>query len=411
MTELEVQNLQQNSPLMGLAALMRMTLSGTDMGSVGMQLIQRAGPYAQDANALMDLSTILQLRGDRELGLNIQRQALAIQQIYTPPRGRGQQDSHVASLRLLALMGEGDLMANSPIEFLLEDQDVALDLLYVTDTLPENIPAHDVLFIAIAESEKNIPLLAKVAEEIANWPCPVLNRPEYIATLSRDSNAERLRSATGIDMPATVKIARAELARIVCGDLLMNQVLDDGDFPVIVRPVDSHAGQGLEKLAGKEALADYLSVMSNSEFYVSRFVDYRNADGLFRKYRIVLIAGRPFVAHMAISQKWMIHYLNAGMADSAEKRAEEAQFMADFDSGFALSHAAAFEEINRRMGLDYLGIDCAESADGRLLIFEVDSCMIVHAVDSAEVYPYKQPQMRKIFSAFRQLLLHASQPV
>ena len=82
--------------------------------------------------------------------------------------------------------------------------------------------------------------------------------------------------------------------------------------------------------------------------------------------------------------------------------------MADFDSDFALRHAAAFAQINARMGLDYVGIDCAESADGRLLIFEVDSCMIVHAVDSIELYPYKQPQMQKIFSAFRQMLLHAT---
>ena len=410
MTVSEQQDLQQDNHLMGLAALMRMTLSGADMGSLGLHLIQRAGadPYTQDGNALMDLSTILQLRGDRELGLSIQRQALAIQQIYTPPMGRGQFDRSTASLRLLAIMGEGDLMANSPLEFLLEDQDVALDLVYVADKLPENLPAHDVLFVAIAESKRNIPLLAKVEQEIAGWPHSVLNRPELIARLSRDSNGERLRSATGIDMPATEKIAKADLARIACGELLMNQVLDDGDFPVIVRPVDSHAGQGLEKLAVPEEVADYLSRMSCSEFYVSRFVDYRNADGQFRKYRIVLIEGRPFVAHMAISQNWMIHYLNAGMADSVEKRAEEAQFMADFDSDFALRHAAAFAQINARMGLDYVGIDCAESADGRLLIFEVDSCMIVHAVDSIELYPYKQPQMQKIFSAFRQMLLHAT---
>jgi glutathione synthase/RimK-type ligase-like ATP-grasp enzyme len=107
----------------------------------------------------------------------------------------------------------------------------------------------------------------------------------------------------------------------------------------------------------------------------------------------------------------MIHYLNAGMANSADKRAEEEQFMADFDSGFALRHAAAFAQINARMGLDYVGLDCAESSDGRLLIFEVDSCMIVHAVDSVELYPYKQPQMQKIFTAFRQMLLNAMQQV
>ncbi|MCX7194066.1 MAG: RimK family alpha-L-glutamate ligase [Proteobacteria bacterium] len=409
----EQHDLKQDHHLIGLPALMRMTITGEDMGTLGLQLIARAGadPHTADANALMDLSTILQLRGDRELGLDIQRQALALQQIYSPPMGRGLPDRNTATLRLLAIMGEGDLMANSPVEFLLEDVDVALDIVYVTQALdlPQRLPEHDVLFVAIAESEQNLPLLGKIQTAIAAWPCPVLNRPEHIATLSRDNNGARLKSVPGLDMPTTAKIAREELERVACGELGIAAILDDGDFPVIVRPVDSHAGQGLEKLADAGEIAGYLNRMTNSEFYVSRFVDYRSADGLFRKYRIVLIEGRPFICHMGISEHWMIHYLNAGMADSADKRAEEAQFMADFDAGFAVRHAAAFNEINARLGLNYVGIDCAESADGRLLIFEVDSCMVVHAVDSIDIFPYKQPQMHKVFAAFRQMLIHAMQ--
>jgi hypothetical protein len=103
----------------------------------------------------------------------------------------------------------------------------------------------------------------------------------------------------------------------------------------------------------------------------------------------------------------MIHYLNAGMAESVEKRDEEACCMADFDDTFAVRHAVAFRAIHERVGLDYLGLDCAETADGKLLIFEVDSCMIVHAIDPVEAFPYKQPQMRKLFGAFRQMLIEA----
>ena len=97
------------------------------------------------------------------------------------------------------------------------------------------------------------------------------------------------------------------------------------------------------------------------------------------------------------------------MAESAEKRDEEARFMAEFDEGFAVRHAAALREINRRIGLDYFGVDCDETPDGKLLIFEVDSCMIVHAIDPVEVFPYKQAQMRKLFDAFTAMLGHALQ--
>ena len=51
------------------------------------------------------------------------------------------------------------------------------------------------------------------------------------------------------------------------------------------------------------------------------------------------------------------------------------------------------------MGLDYYAIDCAETSDGKLLVFEVDTAMLVHDMDAVELYPYKRPQMRKVFAA------------
>jgi hypothetical protein len=56
------------------------------------------------------------------------------------------------------------------------------------------------------------------------------------------------------------------------------------------------------------------------------------------------------------------------------------------------------------LGLDYYAIDCAQTLDGRLLIFEADTAMLVHAMDPADVYPYKETQMQKVFTAFREML-------
>jgi glutathione synthase/RimK-type ligase-like ATP-grasp enzyme len=187
--------------------------------------------------------------------------------------------------------------------------------------------------------------------------------------------------------------------------LSLQSLLPGDDFPIIARPVGSHAGHGLCKLTDIDALPDYLHAVPSEEFYIARFVDYRSADGQFRKYRIMLIDGKPFISHMGISKHWMIHYLNAGMTDSPEKRAEEARFMASFDDDFVPRHTAAFAEISERTGLDYVGIDCGETQDGKLLIFEIDSDMIVHAMDPVDMFPYKQAPMQKLFAAFRELLL------
>ena len=399
------QNAEQH-PLIGLAKLMRMSVAGNDLAQLGSQLVTRAGTSSGtvEANAFMDLSTILILRGDRDLAMGMQTQALALQQIYTPPTAAGPH-----AIRLLAMMGPGDLMANTPLELIVENLDVELTLFYVSPTLPipPSLPDHDVLFISIGESDINLPLLKEIEDAVKFWPRPVLNLPDRISLLARDSVCALLKTAPGVDIPDTARISRQALEQIGCNELAVTTTLADGAFPLIVRPIDTHAGNGLVKLDNPADIAGYLNRMPEKIFYISRFVDYSQEDGQFRKYRIVLIEGRPFVCHMGISSHWMIHYLNAGMFDSAEKRAEEERFMANFDEDFAVRHKDAFQAIQERMGLDYLGIDCGETIDGKLLIFEVDGSMVIHAIDPVDVFPYKQPQMQKVFAAFQTMLRNA----
>ena len=80
--------------------------------------------------------------------------------------------------------------------------------------------------------------------------------------------------------------------------------------------------------------------------------------------------------------------------------------MANFSQGFAQRHKAALADIHRVSGLDYLGIDCGETLDGRVVVFEIGASMNVHAMDPVDIFPYKQPQMERIFTAFESMLLH-----
>ena len=181
-------------------------------------------------------------------------------------------------------------------------------------------------------------------------------------------------------------------------------LLEDGAFPLIIRPVGSHAGFGLALIAGKDALADYLADRQEEEFFISRFVNYASADGMFRKYRIVIVDGKAYACHMAIAEEWKVWYLNADMAVSVPHRLEEALFMENFDQDFAARHADALTQMSACIGLDYVAIDCAETRDGRLLVFEADNTAIVHDMDPISVYPYKPAQMKKIFQAVQAML-------
>jgi glutathione synthase/RimK-type ligase-like ATP-grasp enzyme len=392
---------QHNAPLIGVAPLMRRAFAGEDLAPLGQALLERAQAYPNDAHAYMDFSTVLQLTGNRDDALAVQAEAIMLQPHYTIPAKSPEQ-----GLTLLVLMGPGDLMANTPVEFLVEDSDVTLELLYLraAEDFPEEVPEHDVMLVAVAESAANQLLLERLVDYTADWPRPVINRPHQIRSTSRDGLSAALRGLPGVEMPVSVRTGLGTLNAIAAGTLAIESLLPDGGFPIIVRPLGSHAGTNLEKIETPAALAKYLQEVEGPQFYISRFVDYRSADGMFRKYRVALIDGRPYICHYAISQNWMIHYLNAGMTESAEKRAEEAAEMERFDSGFALRHQAALQAINERMGLPYLGIDCGEMPNGDLLIFEADNAMIVHAMDPEDMFPYKAPAMRKVFSGFRDLL-------
>ena len=389
------------SPFHGFASLFRMALSGTDMMPLRAELIERATLDPGDANALWDLSMLLQLTGNHDLALQVQSQALHEGRRYHVPAS-----VEPARVRLLAIMGPGDLMANTPIECLLEGTDVALDIVYVTRecALPDTLPDHDVLMVCVGENDDNRPLLDRLAFDLREWPKPVVNLAEYILGVSRDGVCARLQGAPGIARPVTARVPRATLAEIADGRRELTTVLPNATFPIIARPAGSHAGTGLVKIDALSEIAAYLEVQPDAEFCLTPFVDYRQPDGLFRKYRIALIDGRPFLGHLAISEHWMIHYLNAGMAESAEKRAEEARVMATFDDDFARRHQAAFAAIAERIGLDYLGIDCGETPDGQLLIFEADNSMVIHDMDPVDLYPYKHPQMQKLFAGFRDML-------
>ena len=393
------QNPQQGEYL-GLARLMTMTYHGVDMGPLGEQLLARANA-GDDANAMMDLSILLQLRGDPQTALAVQEQALRMQQIYTLPAR-----TQPPGIRLLAIKAPGEMMWNTPLEFLVEDSDIELNTLYISTDLPlpETLPDHDIMMVAMAQSRENRPLLEILQDVAAGWPRPVINAPQSILKLTRDNASQLLARIPGIVMPRTTLVDRPTLESVCEQRIAMASLLEDGDFPVIIRPVDSHAGQDLDKVDSPEALQAYLEKSTALEFYISRFVDYRGDDGLYRKCRVAMIDGEPYASHMAISDHWMIHYLNAGMAEDAGKRDEEAAFMAGFDAGFGARHKDALTAIHDRLALDYFAIDCAETADGQLLVFEADSAMVVHAMDPIDDFPYKHEQMPKVFRAFRQLL-------
>jgi hypothetical protein len=385
----------------GFAKLTTMAFGGTDLRPLRGELIAKLADGTASAGDGLDLSLITQLLGDKQMGLAIQAEVLAFHQLFRAPCV-----SENPQLRVLALAAAIDMGGNTPIEFLLEESGIELLTIYVIAgvELPVPLPDHDVAVVIASDSEECRDALAKIDRMAPRWPRPMLNPPRLVGNLDRDKLHQLLRRIEGLDIPATVSVTRTQLSDVAQSNLPLADIAAELQFPIIVRPRGSHAGVGLAKVDDRAAIALYLGERLEQEFFVSRFVDYANDDGLFRKYRIVFIDGRPYACHMAIADRWDIWYLNAGMSDSAAKRLEEETFMRTFDIGFARRHQTALTAMADRIGLDYFTIDCAENKRGELLIFEADNTAVVHNMDSPELFPYKPPQMRAIFEAFAAML-------
>jgi hypothetical protein len=385
----------------GFAKLTTMAFNGIDLRPLRDELIAKITIGTADAGEGLDLSLIIQLLGDKPIGLAIQADVLAFHQLFRSPCR-----SETPTLRVLALAAATDMGSNTPIDFLLEESGIELLMLYVLPgvELPSPLPDHDVAIVIASDSEDCREALQKIDEVAARWPRPLLNPPRLVCNLDRDKLHRLLRGVEGLDIPATVAATRARLSDVAHSNLSLSDIAAELTFPIIARPRGSHAGVGLAKLDDGAALERYLAGRTEQEFFVSRFVDYAGEDGLFRKYRVVFVDGRAYACHMAIADRWDIWYLNAGMSHSAAKRLEEETFMRTFDIGFGRRHATALAGIVDRIGLDYFTIDCAENKRGELLIFEADNTAVVHNMDSPELFPYKPPQMRAIFEAFAAML-------
>ena len=291
--------------------------------------------------------------------------------------------------RVLVLNTPGDFQANLPVAMLLDEATTDLHTLWLHDlnTLPAILPEVDCVFIAIAEDQRHGDALRAADGLAARLGKPVINHGHRIAATGRDEAAALLNDVPAAIVPRQILLGRALLA-------------DQIAFPAIIRPRYSHAGSGLARIAYHHELQAYLADRpGEDEFFVAPFIDYRSTDGLWRKFRVVFVDGNPMPFHMAIHDDWAVWYYNAGMDRDAGKRLEEAAFLADINAVFPPQAMRALRVIAARIGLDYFGLDCGLMPDGTLVVFEVETGMIVHDRPEGEVFTYRQGPARRILTA------------
>ncbi|HEY5340953.1 MAG TPA: tetratricopeptide repeat protein, partial [Candidatus Aquilonibacter sp.] len=257
------------------------------------------------------LYELLQITGARDEALVHQRKALATTQLF----------SHIApneQRRVLCLCTPGDWQANIPVDFLFDLATTTVHKFYLLDedhVSLGNVPPYDVVWNIVAESPDALSALALANYVIRAQHKPSLNAPARVIATARPMLANTLSYTSASVAP----IATVERSALNAGAFTF-------PYPVIARPLGSHAGHGLERIDSAGELSAYTQRHPAARYFVSPFVDYASADGYYRKYRLVFVDGIPYPVHLAVSPDWMIHYYNAPMSEHQWMRDEEAAF-------------------------------------------------------------------------------------
>jgi tetratricopeptide (TPR) repeat protein/glutathione synthase/RimK-type ligase-like ATP-grasp enzyme len=249
----------------------------------------------------------------------------------------------------------------------------------------------DIVLNLISDADQGRDMLTGAAALVDALGKPVVNHPRRILATSRDAIA-RLPAIARCRIPRTMRAGRGEVAAVA----------ESVGFPLLLRTPGTHGGDAFEKIDAAGEIGAFLAQHPTDDYYLTEFVDYRAADGFFRKYRMMLVDGVLLPYHLAIHDEWKIHHFRTDMGNQRWMQDEEAAFLDNPDAVFGEAQQAALHEIARIVGLEFVGVDCSIDRAGDVLIFEVNASMLIHD-DNAD-YAYKSPHVARIKATFDAML-------
>jgi glutathione synthase/RimK-type ligase-like ATP-grasp enzyme len=202
-------------------------------------------------------------------------------------------------------------------------------------------------------------------------------------------------------MPKTIRITPVSVKNV------QKQVTDAGmTTPFIIRAAGAHGGVGMQYIANfseEELLKLERYAYDGSTYYITEFIDFKNADGLYRKSRIIYVNGKFIARHRIISDSWMIHSRSRKtlMETCEDLRHEEEAFLTQpLDKSLGATATKSLRKMADIVGLDYFGIDCSLQDDGTIILFEVNAAFNSMVQDDLPIYPYLEKPVTQIKEAF-----------
>jgi hypothetical protein len=264
------------------------------------------------------------------------------------------------------------------------------------------LPPHQLVVNSIGDADAAPEALKGAQNLLAHTAAPVINQPAAVLATGRCAIARRLAGLPGVVTANTVSLSRHVLA---ASDAAATLAGHGFTFPLLLRSPGFHQGEHFERVESPTALPSVLAALPGSNLTVMQFLDARGRDGKTRKYRAMMIGGRLYPLHAAISHLWKIHYFSAEMADHPQHRLEDAAFLEDMPGVLGPRAMVALQAIQDVLGLDYGGIDFGLNEEGDVLLFEANATMAVIPPAPDRRWDYRRPAVARICAAVHVMLI------
>jgi hypothetical protein len=262
-----------------------------------------------------------------------------------------------------------------------------------------DLSAFDCVLNLVSEPDHSPKTLEALSLLLRGYRGRVINRPEVVLRTSRDEVADALSGIPGLLVPRVLRFRggdpEAALAAVTGAGLV---------FPLIVRHPATHRGRTMVRVEDEAQFRS--AVDEDRDYFAIEFVDYRRADGLFRKYRMWSFGGRQLFRHLAITPDWNVHITegNAFIIDRNDLIAEEQRLMERREGAFPDQVHAIIAAIGERLGLDYFGVDFGFHTDGRMVLFEANAAMTFFPLVTNPRFEFRRKLLAPAQEAFMAML-------
>lgn len=226
--------------------------------------------------------------------------------------------------------------------------------------------------------------VTRLQEQFDAADVPTINRVENLSHAIKSVGSRMLREA-GLHAPRMVRIDDpAAFAR--------DPEAAGMDYPFFVREDQKH-GPPVFLMHSADDLRSVPWERLQHPVAVA-YLDVQSEDGLYRKYRGVVVGDQVVPRHMVAARGWFVHAKDRVMDPAILE--EERVFVESSD----LPETESLLRAARHMGLDIFAADYSYDRDGRRIIWEINPIPTLWAGFNHDLkFEYQRPYVARVYEA------------